>query len=246
MEKTKSLSIAIIIAAVIVSGSLVFAGYKMSNPNQDAIFKGIEAYVQMKQAEAQQAQADANKPKFVQGDFSGDAALEGSKDAPITIVEFSDFQCPFCGRFYEGAYKEIKSKYIDTGKVKLYFRNLPLSFHPGAMPAAIAAECAREQGGDKAFFAMHDKIFAGQGTLFTGDLNSINTNLKNIAKTVGIDMSKFNDCYDNQKTKDVVAADQAAAASVGIDGTPGFIVNGQVISGAQPFAVFQAAIEAKK
>ena len=245
MEKRNELSVAIIVAAVLVSGALVFAGFKMSNPSQDAIFKGIDAYVEMKQAEAQKAQAEANKPRFVQGDFSGESAIAGDISAPITIVEFSDFQCPYCAKFYENAYKELKSKYISTGKVKLYFRHLPLSFHPGAMPAAIATECVREQKGDSGFYSMHDKIFANQG-IFSGDLNTINTNIKTVAKSVGVDMTKFNDCYDNQKTKSKVDADQAAAASVGIDGTPGFIVNGQIISGAQPFAVFQAAIEAKR
>jgi len=242
MNNNKPLIIAIIVAAVMISGSMIFAGVKFNNPSQASIFKGIDDYVAIKQAEAQKAQAEANMPKFVKGDFSGDSAMEGKEDAPITIVEFSDFQCPYCSKFYQNAYKSIKSTYIDTGKVKLYFRHLPLSFHPGAMPAAVATECVREQKGDSGFFQMHDKIFADQ-SIFSGDITTINNNIKSLAKSVGADMTKFNDCYDNQKPADKIQADEAAAASVGIDGTPGFIVNGQIISGAQSFAAFKAAIE---
>ena len=163
-----------------------------------------------------------------------DDHVNGDDDAPVTIVEWSDFECPFCTRFYNDAYQQIKSEYVDTGKVKFVYRDFPLSFHPNAQKAAEAAECAGEQ--DK-YFEMHDLMFE-QGV--SGGV----TSYKSYAQRLGLDTAEFNSCLDSGEMAGEVRKDFADGQAAGISGTPGFIVNGRLISGAQPFAAFQQAIEA--
>ncbi|MBI2451733.1 DsbA family protein [Candidatus Pacearchaeota archaeon] len=170
----------------------------------------------------------------------GDAPVLGNPDAPVTIVEFSDFQCPFCGRFYSDALASIKTQYIETGKVKFVYKDFPLvSIHPMAQPTAEAARCARAQGGDDAFWKYHDKIFENQAALST-------TTLKQWAKDLGYNIDS---CLDSGEMRSVVQQDLAEATAAGGQGTPYIVVisgDGSTIpiSGAQPFSVFQQAIEA--
>ena len=167
--------------------------------------------------------------------YDADDPMIGDPDAPVTIVEFSDFQCPFCSRFYSQTYLALKEDYVDTGKVNVVFRDFPLSFHPEAEPSAIAAECANEQG---EFWAFHDLIFENQGSL------SASSYLE-WAEQIGLDMDQFSDCVDSQKYKSEVAADYNDGGRLGITGNPGFFVNGQLVTGAQPYSVFASAIEAE-
>lgn len=165
----------------------------------------------------------------------GDAPTKGDDDAPVTLIEFSDFQCPFCGRFYSQTLDQIQEQYVDTGKVKFVYKHFPLdSIHPQATPAALAAECANEQG---KFWEYHDLIFDNQQAL--GDAS-----YKQWAAQLSLDEGQFNECYDSQKYLEDVQSDLQQGSSAGIRGTPGFLLNGQLISGAQPFSVFQQAIEA--
>ncbi len=158
----------------------------------------------------------------------------GKKNAKVAIVEFSDFQCPFCKSFFDATFSQIKKDYIDTGKVKLVYRQFPLTaIHPYAMGAALAAECASEQG---KFEAYHDKLFANQTSLTTEDL-------KNYASQVGLNTGKFNSCLDSQKYKDKVDADTKLGTDNGINGTPGFFVNGKLVSGAQPYENFKMLLD---
>lgn len=165
-----------------------------------------------------------------------DDAFLGDKDAPITIVEFSDYECPFCKSFYTDTLPELKSEYIDTGKVKLVYRDFPLNSHANALPAAIAAECAREQGGDEVYFDFHDMIFTNSSRP-TRDV------LITYAGNVGVDVDKFTKCLDDEKYIDEVQADLSDGASLGVTGTPAFFVNGQLLEGAQPFEAFEQVIE---
>lgn len=164
-----------------------------------------------------------------------DDAFKGDPDAPITIVEFSDFQCPFCSRFYENTLPELKKEYIDTGKVKIVYRDFPLSFHPEAQGGAEAAECANDQG---KFWEMHDKIFENQAIMGT-------SSYKAWAEELGLDTEQFNSCLDNGDKTAEVRADFAAGQAAGVSGTPTFFINGQKIVGAQPFSVFKQAIDAE-
>jgi len=162
----------------------------------------------------------------------------GDSKAPITIVEFSDFQCPFCGRAATGAIAELKNNEIKDGKVKLIYKDFPLnSIHPFAQKAAEAAECANEQG---KFWEYHDTLFENQQALAI-------TDLKKYAEDISLETEKFNGCLDSGKYTKEVNADLSAATSAGGQGTPYFVVIGkngktQVVSGAQPYANFQSAI----
>lgn len=156
----------------------------------------------------------------------------GPADAKVTIVEFSDFQCPFCSRA-EGTVDEVMEKY--AGKVRVVFRNFPLEFHPNAPKAAEAALCANDQG---KFWEMHKELFANQQQLSV-------ENLKSYAEKLQLDATKFNECLDSGAKKADVDADHKAGAEVGVSGTPAFFINGKMLSGAQPFAEFKKVIDAE-
>ncbi len=164
-----------------------------------------------------------------------DDPVKGDQDAPVTIIEWSDFECPFCGRFYSQTADQIESQYIDTGKVKFVYRDFPLSFHPNAQKAAEAGECADEQG---KFWEMHDLLFE-QGV--QGGVASF----KQFAQQLGLDTAGFNNCLDSGAMASEVQRDIRDGTRAGIQGTPGFLVNGQLVSGAQPFSVFQQIIDAE-
>ena len=195
--------------------------------------------------EAEQAQpAQAAQPRQAAPsaapttDFASladDDAVKGDADAPVTIVEWSDFECPYCVRFYEQTLGQIDEKYIKTGKVKLIYRDFPLGNHRQAQKAAEAAECADEQG---KYYEMHDALFE-KGV--AGGVSSF----KQYAADIGLDTAEFNDCLDTGKMASEVAKDMIDGQSAGISGTPGFVINGQLVSGAQPFSVFEQIIEAE-
>jgi protein-disulfide isomerase len=157
---------------------------------------------------------------------------KGAAAAKVTIVEFSDFQCPFCSKA-EPSVDEVMKTYSD--KVKVVFRHFPLDFHDKAFKAAEAAACAEDQG---KFWEFHKTLFANQGALAIEDL-------KTHAKTLGLDTAKFNECLDGGKMKTKVDADMAAAKAVGVNGTPAFFINGVMLSGAQPFEKFKEVIDAE-
>ena len=156
----------------------------------------------------------------------------GPEGAKVTIVEFSDFECPFCSKAEETV-SQVMEKY--AGKVRLVFRHFPLSFHPHAPKAAEAAMCANDQG---KFWEMHKQLFANQKGLSVEEL-------KQHAAAVGLDKAKFDDCLDTGKMKAIVDADTKAGGDVGVTGTPAFFINGKLISGAQPMAEFEKIIDAE-
>jgi protein-disulfide isomerase len=166
-----------------------------------------------------------------------DKPVKGAKDAKVTIVEFSDFQCPYCARAHETMSGQVMKEY--DGKVKLVYKFFPLGFHPWAEPAAIAAACAYQQDPD-AFWKLYDYFFTNQQ-----QLNPQNVKDKATEQLQGtkVKMDKWNDCFDNKKTLDYIKADQADGAAVGVTGTPAFLINGRKISGAQPFQNFKAVID---
>lgn len=159
-------------------------------------------------------------------------AVWGKKDAPVTIVEFSDFQCPFCSRAIESVDK-IKKEY--GSKVKIVFKHYPLPMHPDAKPAAEASLCVNEQSTDK-FWKFHDLLFANQQRLKEADLLGY-------AKKVGADTKKFEDCVKSKKYESHIEKSIAEGQKIGVDSTPSFFVNGQPIRGARPFADFKEIID---
>jgi protein-disulfide isomerase len=158
------------------------------------------------------------------------APMKGAKDALVTIVQFSDYQCPFCSRV-EPTMDKIMEEY--KGKVRVAWRDLPLPFHNNAMPAAIAARAAGEQG---KFWEMHKKLFTNQSALDRPALEKY-------ASELGLNMGKFKAALDANKGKEEVEADAAAGGKIGARGTPAFFINGKFLSGAQPFEAFKAKID---
>ena len=164
-------------------------------------------------------------------EVAGDGPSRGPANAPVTIVEFSDYQCPFCKRA-EPIVQEVLKRYPD--KVRLVFRHFPLPMHPNARPAAEAALCANEQG---KFWEFHEKVFGGTG-LEEADLTGY-------ASAAGIDAEKFKACVAERRFKDKVDADTKAGSEAGVSGTPAFFVNGIMLSGAMPVEKFSAIIESE-
>ena len=165
----------------------------------------------------------------------------GSADAKVTIIEFADYQCPNCRAFWRETLPRIKKEYVDTGKVRIVFRDFPVQeIHPEATIAAMAAECAEDQG---KYFELHDKIFREQDRRGRDIVRFRAQELKRWAMEVGLDPAPFNECLDTSRYKDEVAKDLADATSVGINGTPVFFVNGRLLAGAHPFSTFQKVIE---
>lgn len=243
-KNTTLLVITIVFTSIIIAGSLVFLGAQIGNGGVSAvdIQKGIEDYVAQQQGDSDQQKGEI-EPKVISGDKSDDDAFLGDADAPVTLVEFSDFQCPYCRSFYNETFSQIKEQYVDTGKVKFVYRDFPLSFHDGAVPAALAAECARDQGGDDIFFAMHDLIFEGQNELGDGTVKIPNESLMSYAEELSLDMNEFKDCFESEKYIEEISDDFNEGQRIGITGTPGFVLEGELISGAQPFSVFSSAID---
>jgi protein-disulfide isomerase len=160
----------------------------------------------------------------------GESPMHGQSDAWVTIVEVSDFQCPFCGRAV-ATLKQIEDTYKDD--VRIVFKHNPLPFHQRAMPAALAAECAHEQN---KFWPLHDKMFADQTHLEDKDLEGY-------AKGAGINVDKWKKCLTDPKVKSRIEGDQALANKLGARGTPAFFINGRFLSGAQPFPAFKTIID---
>lgn len=161
----------------------------------------------------------------------------GRSDAPITIVEYTDFQCPFCRRFHLNTFPELRNKYIDTGRVRFFSRDLPLNFHANAMRAAEAARCAADQN---QFWPMRDLLSANADKLAEADIYGYAASLK-------LDAAAFRACLSSGKHKQDISADLKEASTVGISGTPSFVVgkttaegvDGVVVVGAQPLEAFE-------
>ncbi len=187
-------------------------------------------------AAAPQAPA-APDPEQVKKDLKmGHLPVKGNENAKVTMVEFSDFECPFCGRFYSETLSQLITEYVDTGKMKIYYRHYPLSFHPKAVPLAHASECANDQG---KFWEMHDKIFENAATVATATDDTI----KGWGAELGVDAATFNSCYDAKTHQAKIDEDFTAGGAVGVSGTPTFYINGKQLVGAQPFAAFKAIID---
>jgi protein-disulfide isomerase len=170
-------------------------------------------------------------------DLTGRPA-RGPADAKVTIVEFSDFQCPFCSRGYQILEEQVMPEY--EGKVRLFFKHLPLkSIHPWAEGAALATECAAEQSGD-GFWKMYHSIFKNQREL---NQDTLKAKVVEFAKTAGLDEGKFTQCYDGKTALPRVEKDLAEAAAVGANSTPTFFINGRRLEGAQPLENFKAIID---
>ncbi len=181
---------------------------------------------------------DSGAPVVIDVNQIKNAPVKGVANAPVTIVEFSDFECPFCERFYSDAYKQIDEQYIKTGKVKVVFMQFPLGFHAEAQKAAEASLCAQAQKGNDGFWKMHDTLFENQESLSV-------ENYKKWAREIGLNGALFDGCLDKGDFEARVNAELAYGQSLGVSGTPSFFVNGKPLVGAQPFSAFKQIIDAE-
>ena len=158
----------------------------------------------------------------------------GNINAPITVVEFSDFQCPYCVKFAEQIYPQFKREYLDTGKAKLIFRNYPIfQAHPQAMQAAQAALCVYEQGGNSSYFTYHEKLFANSESLTIENLNEW-------SQTQGYNITS---CLASQSSRIDILKDMDDGTKIGVKGTPSFVINGKFIEGVLPYQEFKKILD---
>jgi protein-disulfide isomerase len=228
MENTKLLTILVTITLVITFLNL----YMTSDLNGK--FDSITGKVVVQDGQSAPTQQPIPKPQQpsrVQVSADDDP-IKGSADAPVTIIEFSDFQCPYCERFFTQTLPLIEKNYIKTGKVRFVYRDFPLSFHQYAQKAAEAAKCADEQG---KYWEYHDKLFNNQNAL---DISS----LVQYAKELTLNETRFNDCLNSGRMVTKVQQDLNDGLKYGISGTPTFFINGIELVGAQPYNVFEQVI----
>ena len=192
------------------------------------------------QPSGQVAEAPTAQPQFVRYDIptEGYPSL-GPDDAPITIVEFSDYQCPFCSRFHDETYQALLDAY--PGQIRFVYRNLPLSFHQNAQMSAEAALCAGDQN---AYWEMHEVLFANQASLNNPEGTTLEQAVYNqYAQELNLDVTTFEGCMTSHKFAQFIEEDMAFSTNLGVQSTPTFFVNGLAIVGAQPLSSFQQLID---
>ncbi len=206
---------------------------KLLLQQQAALLQQLATRGQAPAVEAPPARAKMNLDGF---------QMLGVKTAPLTVVEFTDYQCPFCQSFHVATFGELKKTYIDTGKLRFFSRDMPLDFHPNALRAAQAARCAIEQG---KYWQLRDVMGANPDKL---DLD----HLAGFAADLKMDVNAFRACVTSEKYKSAVQVDVAEAGKVGVGGTPTFVVgkstpegvDGEVMVGAMPFSMFDEKLKA--
>ncbi|MGB6946993.1 MAG: thioredoxin domain-containing protein [Bryobacteraceae bacterium] len=188
---------------------------------------------------------DLTAPRTITFDVGG-APIMGDEAAKVVLVEFSDYQCPYCMAYFTNTYRQVVDEYVKTGKMRYVVRDFPgESIHPNALQAAEAARCATEQG---KFWPMHDDLFANQKKLGS-------TGISDSAEAAGLDMTKFHACFDSRKYTDAVRKDEGETLKLGVKGTPAFFFGtpdpadpnkiklSKAIVGAQPWTAFQQTID---
>ncbi|MDB5037531.1 MAG: DSBA-like thioredoxin protein [Bacteriovoracaceae bacterium] len=235
--KFSFLTISALVAMVMLTGCQSIADKYIDSyfdrKGVDQIEKTIDKIVAKKREEARKQEEPSLQERLknrVNVSIEG-APVKGPANAPVTIVEFSDFECPFCKRVLPSV-DEVMKQY--NGKVKLAFRNNPLPFHPKAMPAAKAAVAAQNQG---KFWEMYDKMFANQQALSEESFNKW-------AKELKMDVKKFDKDMKDPATQKKIEEDSNFARANGAGGTPSFFINGVLLVGAQPFEKFKEIIDA--
>lgn len=217
------LALSILISAILISGSILYSnsGTKNAKSKQDP-----------KTEVAQIAQSPTTNQDDVLK-INQDDVILGNPEAPVILIEYGDYECPFCEKFFTETEPLIRKNYIETGKVKMIYRDFPLPGHPYAQPAAEAANCAKDQN---KFWAYHDIIFQKQKEL-------PNVDYLKLANELGLNTEQFKQCLEAQKYKDKIKKDYEGGTIIGVNGTPTFFINGQKVVGAQPYSVFEKIIE---
>lgn len=219
---------AIVIAALIIGGALVYTkGFPQTLEGTEGVTSGVQ---QGEQTPSKSAEGSPQIPVTEQDH------IRGNKSAAVTLIEFSDFQCPFCSRFHPSAAQAL-AEYGD--QIRWVYRHFPLDqIHPNARPAAEASECLAEQKGNDGFWAFADGLFANQARLGLALYQEL-------AQQQGVDMAQFNDCVAQRKYQDKVESDYQLGVKLGVNGTPGSFLNGTPIRGAIPYEQLKAMIDAE-
>jgi len=246
----KSTPTGMIIAMIaIVAVAAFFAGSYFSNLNSDTVTQSdLDSAIAKLESKIASIQSPSGLPSQPIKISADNDPVRGNPDAPITIIEFSDFQCPFCARFHVQTLPSILEEYIDTGKVNLVYRDFPIqSIHPNALPAAVAAECANEQG---KYWQYHDTLFERQNTWSKLDTGSVISTFSQYAADVGLEQQQFDSCLGSGKYLQEVQQDLNDGRTYDITGTPGFFIGNEnigfvKIDGAQPFESFKRVIDSQ-
>ena len=249
-QPKKSTSTGIMIALiVVVAVAAFFAGSYFSTLDSDIVTKAdlqeVISKLESKMATTQQAPNPPAQPIRISLD---DDPIRGDPEAPITILEFSDFQCPFCARFHIQTLPQLMEEYIDDGKVNLVYRDFPIqSIHPNALPAHVAAECANEQG---RYWEYHDILFEQQNDWNRLDSNSLISKLSEYATDLGLEQQQFDSCLGSGKYIQEIQNDLKDGRDYNVTGTPGFFIGNEQIgfvklNGAQPFESFKRIIDSQ-
>lgn len=219
--------VAIVIAGIVIAGAVM---YSSTNKSASKTAKPDDT-INDNSGEPQKVNISVNTKGW---------SVLGSENAPVTLVEYADYVCPFCHRFWQDTFPSIKKDYIDTGKVKFIFKDFPVV---GGEKAAEASRCAEEQG---KFWEYHDLLFGDQ-TTESADVQKWQDpeTHKKYAQQLGLDANALVTCFNEGRYKSKVQEGTTEAMQNGGQGTPFFIVDETPISGAQPYSVFQAAIEAE-
>lgn len=234
------------IALAAFFGGLVFAGM-LSDENEDVESTIEELESKVEKLESQNAQAVAPIKSKTVVDIDDDP-IKGDPSAPVTIVEFSDFQCPFCMKFYQETLPLIDQEYIQSGKVNLVYRDYPIDrIHPNARAAHIAAECADEQ---ETFWQYHDMLFEKQEEWSNLESSMILSKMSQYASDLNLQVDQFENCLRDPQVAKEVGMDLSDGQQYGSTGTPTFFIGNtedgfEKVSGAKPFAVFKSVIESK-
>ena len=245
-QTNKSLFKGITIGLIIATGiAIFFAGMyftNLDNISQEELEEAI-AEVELKMLEKQLRSEQPNIPLKISVDND---PIIGNPNAPVTIIEFSDFQCPFCARFHIQTLPAIIEEYINEDKVKLVFRDFPIqSIHPNALPASVAAECANEQG---KFKEMHDILFERQNEWNNQETGAAIELFNQYAREMELKEEQFESCLTSAKYVEEIQKDLDDGRAYGISGTPGFFIGNDEIGfvelkGAQPFESFKKIID---
>ncbi len=250
IQNKKSVSTGMIVALVAaVAVAAFFAGSYFSNLDSDFVTKSdldnAISKLESKIGDTKPNPAQLPTPINISAD---DDPVRGDPNAPISIIEFSDFQCPFCARFHVQTLPALLDQYIDAGKVNFIYRDFPIqSIHPNALPAAVASECADEQG---KYWEYHDILFEKQRSWSNLGSEEIILTLSQYANELDLKQEQFDTCLETGKYHEEVQDDLRDGRSYGITGTPGFFIGNSEIgfvklTGAQPFDSFKNVIESQ-
>jgi len=237
--KKLSLPIAIVTASLVLGLCVVFSAVMISRNIEKASSKLHQELLNEIKA-LQKTKDRGNRPeenfkpgeKIVEGVTAGSNPIMGNPAAPVLMVEFSDFKCPFSKKFYQQTFPQIDKEYIATGKVKFAYRDFPLGFHEFAKEAAIASRCAGKQN---KFWQMFDSL-SHSDQIDPGII-------KNYAKELGLNMKTFDSCLTDNNIAAEVEKDLAESLKLGVRGTPAFFINGRFVEGARSFVTFKEIIE---